>query len=46
VDKTAVGKTEVSTPNAEIIGRATVKEHFPTQEMSCIVKILFIITPY
>ena len=40
VDKTAVGKTEVSMPNAEMTGRATVSEHLPTQEISRIVKIL------
>jgi len=31
---------QVSTPQAEMMGRATVREHWPTQEMSCIVKIL------
>jgi hypothetical protein len=42
VESTAVGKIDASTPHAEMIGNATVKEHLPTQEMSCIVKILFI----
>ena len=32
----------VSIPHAEIIGNATVSEHCPTQEMSCMVNILFI----
>ena len=36
VDKTAVGNTPHSTPHAEIIGSATVREHLPTQEISCI----------
>ena len=45
VDKTAVGSTEASTPQAEIIGRATVNEHLPTHDISCIVKILFILSP-
>ena len=34
VDRTAVGSTAHSTPAAEIMGKATVREHFPTQEMS------------
>jgi hypothetical protein len=34
VDKTAVGMIQVSTPMAEMIGRATVKEHLPKHEMS------------
>ena len=34
VDSTAVGSTEHSTPMAEIMGNATVSEHFPTHEMS------------
>ena len=38
----AVGKTAVSTPMAEMTGRAIVTEHFPKQVMSWIVKILFI----
>lgn len=42
VDKTAVGTMAVSTPIAEIMGKATVREHFPMQEISCIVIILFI----
>ena len=33
-NSTAVGSTPASTPAAEIIGRATVSEHFPTQETS------------
>ena len=34
VDKTAEGNMQVSTPQAEMIGKATVNEHWPTQEMS------------
>ena len=34
VDSTAVGTTQVSTPMAEMMGRATVREHFPRQEIS------------
>ena len=33
-----------STPIAEIKGRATVTEHLPKQDTSCIVTILFIFT--
>ena len=43
VESTAVGKTDVSTPKAEIMGNATVREHFPTHDISCIVNILFIL---
>ena len=42
VESTAVGKTEASTPAALMIGNATVNEHFPTQDTSCTVIILFI----
>jgi len=42
VDKTAVGRTAVSIPMAESTGRATVREHFPTQEISWMVTIRFI----
>ena len=34
VERTAVGRITVSTPIAEIMGRATVTEHFPRQEIS------------
>ena len=34
VESTAVGTTQVSTPMAEMMGRATVREHFPRQEIS------------
>ena len=34
VDKTAVGMTAVSIPNAEITGSATVSEHFPIHDIS------------
>ena len=37
----AVGRTEHSTPAAEIIGSATVNEQRPTPEMSCTAKTLF-----
>jgi len=36
-----VGMTEHSMPVAEMIGRATVKEHLPTQEMSWIASTRF-----
>ena len=39
VDNTADGRIAVSIPNAEIIGNATVIEHCPKQDISCIVKI-------
>ena len=39
----AVGNTHVSIPYAERIGKATVNEHCPTQDKSCIVKIFFIL---
>ena len=41
VERTADGRTAVSIPIADRIGRATVSEHCPTQDMSCIVKIRF-----
>ena len=41
VDSTAVGMTAVSTPQAEMIGKATVREHLPMQEMSWMVTIRF-----
>jgi len=34
----AVGRMSHVTPEAEIMGRATVREHFPTQEMSLTAK--------
>ena len=34
VERTAVGTTQVSTPMAEMMGRATVREHLPRQEIS------------
>lgn len=37
-ESTAEGIIAVSTPQAEIIGSATVREHCPTQEISCIVR--------
>jgi len=40
VDSTAEGRMAVSSPQAERMGSATVREHWPTQEMSCIVRIL------
>ena len=40
VDSTAVGMTETSMPMAEIIGRATVSEHLPKPEISCIAAAL------
>ena len=46
VDRTAVGITAAYTPIAEITGSATVKEHFPKQEISWIVTILFIISSF
>ena len=44
VESTAVGRMEHSTPMAEIIGRATVREHLPKQEMSCRLTIRFIVS--
>src|SRR5699024_9661851 len=35
VESTAVGITAVSTPQAERMGSATVREHFPTPDRSC-----------
>lgn len=40
VDSTAVGMTETSMPMAEIIGRATVSEHLPKPEISCMAAAL------
>ena len=40
VERTADGRIAVSSPQADKIGSATVNEHWPTQEISCIVKIL------
>ena len=34
VDSSAVGSTQVSWPQADNTGNATVKEHWPTQEIS------------
>ena len=42
VDNTAVGRIPHSTPIAERMGRATVMEQRPTQEISCNVMIRFI----
>ena len=44
VESTAVGRIAASIPIAEMTGSATVREHFPTHEMSWIVIILFIPT--
>jgi hypothetical protein len=41
VESKAVGITLTSIPAADIIGSATVKEHLPKQDMSCIAKIRF-----
>jgi len=40
--RTAVGRITVSIPMDDRIGSATVREHFPKQEISWIVRILFI----
>ena len=37
-----VGNMDVSMPIAEIIGRATVSEHLPIHEISCMLKTRFI----
>jgi hypothetical protein len=37
----AGGSTAHSTPQAETSGKATVVEHCPTQEISCMVRSLF-----
>ena len=42
VESTAVGTMEHSTPMAEIMGRATVKEHLPRQEISWMLTMRFI----
>lgn len=42
VDSTAVGTMAHSTPMAERMGSATVREHFPRQEMSWMLMIRFI----
>ena len=39
VESTAEGRIQVSSPAAERIGSATVSEHWPTQEMSWMVRI-------
>ena len=44
VESTAVGRMEHSIPMAEIMGRATVREHLPRQEMSCTLTIRFIVS--
>ena len=41
VDRTAVGRMLHSTPMALMMGRATVREHFPTQEMSWMLTMRF-----
>ncbi len=41
-ERTAVGITAVSISNALIMGSATVSEHLPMQEISWMVRILFI----
>ena len=38
-ERTAVGSTQVSMPYAESTGSATVSEHRPTQDKSCIVSV-------
>ena len=40
---TAVGRITVSIPMEDRIGSATVREHFPKQEMSWIVRIRFMV---
>ena len=45
VDSTAVGRIAVSTPMAEMMGSATVREHLPMQEISWIVTIRFMMNP-
>ena len=42
VESVAVGKIAASIPKEEMMGSATVSEHFPTQEISWIESILFI----
>ena len=42
---TAVGTMAHSTPMAEITGSATVREHRPRQEMSCMLATRFIVIP-
>jgi hypothetical protein len=39
--RTAVGRITVSTPMEDSSGRATVREHLPKQEISWMVRILF-----
>ena len=41
VDSTAVGITVHSAPTDEMIGSATVSEHLPKHEMSCIANTRF-----
>ena len=43
LDLTAVGRIAVSMPMADRSGSATVREHFPKQEMSWIVRIRFMV---
>ena len=42
---TAVGITAHSTPSTESTGSATVREHRPRQEMSCMLATRFIVIP-
>jgi hypothetical protein len=42
VERIVVGTIQHSTPIADITGSATVIEHFPKHDMSCMVAILFI----
>ena len=39
MERIAVGNTVHSTPHAEIMGKAEVKEHLPMQEMSLMARI-------
>ena len=41
VERTVVGRTAHSMPAAEMMGRASVREHFPMPEMSWIVSTRF-----
>ena len=41
VERIAVGSAEVSIPAADKMGNATVSEHFPKPEMSCMAATLF-----
>lgn len=42
VERIAVGSAEVSIPAADKMGNATVSEHFPKPEMSCMAAISFL----